>query len=122
MDMGTIFNMISMHRSEALREELREAQLQRSFWKEACGDAMADLKALDPQGWKAWYDLDVEDGSWQHITEQVRARVNELLATRKHLLAVGTCNKGKVTIIASPDAQSGGARAAGCVDELISAL
>lgn len=45
-----------------------------------CGDAMIELRKLDPAGWEKWYDENVTDGSFRHITKQVLARIAELTA------------------------------------------
>jgi hypothetical protein len=50
----------------------------RNNWREECADAMAELKQLDPNGWEKWFDANVTDGGWAHITNQVRRRVNDM--------------------------------------------
>lgn len=105
--MNAIHNMHHSQRYQAeLGEDLPQASIERAAWKALCGDAMADLKALDPLGWEAWYDANVEDGGWQHIAEQVIARVTELTKTRKHMLAIGKHSEGHTEIISKSAAQN----------------
>lgn len=43
-----------------------------------CGDAMTELRRVDPEGWERWYDENVTDGSFRHIARQVWARVEAI--------------------------------------------
>lgn len=79
--------IFQMHQTQDLNETIREmrfeAQVTVNFikalmschWRAECAVAMAHLKEIDPLGWERWYDMDVVDGSWKTITEQVNNRV-----------------------------------------------
>jgi hypothetical protein len=63
-------NIFAMHRAMELREQLQAEnetrmdramqvrQLRKSYWYGRLANAMTDLKAIDPEGWEAWFDDD----------------------------------------------------------------
>jgi len=55
-------------------------QLKKSYWHQRQSLAMGELKAIDPQGWEAWYDSDAvpEYGTEKSRALLVEARVAEL--------------------------------------------
>jgi hypothetical protein len=81
----------AMRESMLLHQELREMewakmdklsenkQLRRSYWYQRQANAMASLKAIDPN-WEAWYDSDAvpEFGTEKSRALLVEARVAEL--------------------------------------------
>jgi|GEM_PF-2664118 len=99
----------AMRRSMELRQELLETQmeqnlkqaekkkLRRSYWWQRLANAMANLKALDPAGWEAWFDSDAvpEYGTEKSRALLVEARVRDLGGkNRPAMQAVARLYKG----------------------------
>ena len=84
--MSSNLNIVAMHRSEALREELSEAFWQRKELELDYGDAMQDLREADPEGWEAWYDDKLPDFRWKdeakvrEAIERIRKHIKDVLA------------------------------------------
>lgn len=82
--------ILTMHRTQALNEQLAEFRFETSVsvdfiralmnvhWRAECANALDELKEIDPLGWERWYDMEVDDGGWRYITEQVRKRIDAL--------------------------------------------
>ena len=82
--------IFAMHQTQALNEQIQEMgyetwvkvefirALMKAHWRAECASALSDLKALDPQGWERWYDMEVADGNARFIAEQVRKRIEDL--------------------------------------------
>lgn len=98
----------AMRESMLLRQELREQewnrmekiqrnkQLRRSYWLQRMGNALANLKSLDPDGWESWFDGDAlpEKATFREYTLVIEARVRELLGDRPAIRAVARLYRG----------------------------
>ena len=75
--MSSNLNIVAMHRSEALQEELTEAFWQREELKNKFADALTALRKADPEGWSKWYDDKLPDFHWKD-TEKVQAAIDSI--------------------------------------------
>lgn len=73
-----IYNGNSRH-MQYMRELEEEARKQKVCLALDLGDALNELRELDPRGWEKWYDENVPDGAtYAEILPLVQARVAEL--------------------------------------------
>ena len=104
--MSSNLNIVAMHRSEALREELSEAFWQREELKNKFADAMTALRKADPEGWSKWYDDKLPDFHWKD-TEKVQAAIDSiyerLAAAHDPLLVSRTSSFERVGLITPPE-------------------
>lgn len=81
---GSLLGAAAVSQKREQRQEIQAAQLEaarveRERVKAALGDAMSDLKTLDPLGWESWFDSDaVPEGPYAVILPVILARVEIL--------------------------------------------
>lgn len=75
--------LLEKQMEESIKQNEKKA-LRRSYWWQRLAFAMANLKALDPTGWEAWFDSDAvpEVGTEKSRALLVEARCRHLAGNR----------------------------------------